>query len=87
MPRQSESADGVRVVQGKAGWDEQRRRQAAVDLHRRKMGDWCPGVDGRPAHDVLAPNTLTTAHDAVVTEDPRSILVLCRACSRRVSAS
>lgn len=75
----------VQLEQADVAWLEQRLRRAAVDLHRRALGDWCPGLPSRRAHDVIAPNRLTTPSDAVVAEDPRAVLVLCSVCSREVS--
>lgn len=62
------------------------RRKAAVDAHRARYGNWCPGW-GRESH---ASADLTADHITEVTfgGDPHGPLqVLCRACNGRKHAT
>lgn len=61
---------------------EQKRRKAAVDAHRARYGNWCPGI-GRPAHEAT---DLTANHVTPIARggDPRGPLtVVCRSCNSR----
>lgn len=61
---------------------DRKRRKAAVDAHRARHGDWCPGF-GRPAH---AATDLTADHIVEMQEggSPDGALgVLCRSCNSR----
>lgn len=66
-------------------WAERKRRAAAVQAHRERYGEWCPGWS-RPPHSVEPPNRLTADHVIpwkVTGREDTPLSVLCNRCNGR----
>lgn len=63
-------------------YEERRRRAQAVEAHRARFGDICPGF-GRPPHPAT---DLTAQHATALVlggAQDQPLMVLCRACNSR----
>ena len=62
---------------------DRKRRKAAVDAHRERFGNWCPGF-GRPPHHAATDLTADHIHEMQDGGAPDGPLtVLCRSCNSR----
>lgn len=64
---------------------ERQRRAAAVDLHRRRHGDWCAGYKRSPhqSRDLTAEHSDALGDGGALSQ---SLSVLCRSCNSRHGA-